>query len=99
MIRGQRTWYKDIDVCIGLGIAAINGVPLVLTGVPEVIRARCPRYIILRPGITKKERLANQIYKTTGLPTDDLLAVLPGACDVVEEHGMMTAPRSTEEEE
>ena len=99
VIRGQRTWYKDIDVCIGLGIAAINGVPLVLTGVPEVIRTRCPRYIILRPGITKKERLANQIYKTTGLPTDDLLAVLPGACDVVEEHGMMTAPRDPEEEE
>lgn len=99
VIRGQRTWYKDIDVCIGLGIAAINGVPLVLTGAPDVIRDRCQRYILLRPGITKKERLANQIYKVTGLSTDDLLAVLPGACDVVEEHGMMTAPLSMGEEE
>lgn len=99
VIRGQRTWYKDIDVCIGLGVVAINGVPLVLTGSPEVIREHCPRYIVLRPGITKKERLANQIYKITGLPTDDLLAVLPGASDVVEEHGMTSAPSVSEEEE
>ena len=26
-IRGQRTWYKDIDLRLGIGLVAINGIP------------------------------------------------------------------------
>ena len=97
VIRGQRTWYKDMDVRIGIGIIAVNGVPLVVSGTPEHIRAICERYAILSPGLTKKDQLANLIYRNTGLSTDDLLAVLPGACDVVEEQGMLTPPATEEE--
>ena len=97
VIRGQRSWYKDMDVRLGIGIVAINGVPLIVTGTPQFIQGICPRYAVLSPGMTKKEHLANAIYKITGLSTDDLLAVLPGACDVLDEHGMLTPP-STEEE-
>ena len=79
------------------GIIAVNGVPLVVSGTPEHIRAICKRYAILSPGLTKKDQLANLIYRNTGLSTDDLLAVLPGACDVVEEQGMLTPPSSEEE--
>ena len=49
-----------------------------ITAAPDEIRSMCPRYAVLRPGLTKKERIANQIYKVTGLSTDDLLGVLPG---------------------
>ena len=97
VIRGQRTWYKDMDVRIGIGIIAVNGVPMVVTGTPEHIQNMCPRHAILTPGMTKKDQLANKIYRNTGLSTDDLLAVLPGACDVVEEYGMLTSPSSEEE--
>ena len=97
VIRGQRTWYKDMDVRIGIGIVAVNGVPLVVTGTPDYIQSMCPRYAILTPGLTKKDQLANKIYHNTGLSTDDLLAVLPGACDVIEEYGMLTPPSSEEE--
>lgn len=97
VIRGQRTWYKDMNVRIGIGIVAINGVPLVITGTPDYIAQVCPRHAILSPGLTKKEQLANKIYKNTGLSTDDLLAVLPGACDVIEEYGMLTPPAQEEE--
>jgi hypothetical protein len=58
IVRGQRTWYKDLNVEIGIGIVAINGVPLMMTAAPDEIRAMCPRYAILRPGLTKKERIA-----------------------------------------
>ena len=47
--------------------------------------------------MTKKDQLANAIYRNTGLSTDDLLAVLPGACDVIDEHGMLTPPATEEE--
>jgi predicted ribosome quality control (RQC) complex YloA/Tae2 family protein len=97
VIRGQRTWYKDMNVRIGIGIVAINGVPLVISGTPDYIAQVCPRHAILSPGLTKKEQLANKIYKNTGLSTDDLLAALPGACDVIEEYGMLTPPAQEEE--
>tara|TARA_B100000035_G_scaffold82738_1_gene69413 strand:+ start:3147 stop:5306 length:2160 start_codon:yes stop_codon:yes gene_type:complete len=97
VIRGQRTWYKDMDVRIGIGIIAVNGVPMVVSGTPDHVQNMCPRYAILTPGQTKKDQLANKIYRNTGLSTDDLLAVLPGACDVIEEHGMLTPPPSEEE--
>ena len=77
VIRGQRTWYKDMDVRIGIGIIAVNGVPMVVSGTPDHIQAVCPRYAILSPGMTKKDQLANAIYRNTGLSTDDLLAALP----------------------
>jgi hypothetical protein len=99
IVRGQRTWYKDLNVEIGIGIVAINGVPLMMTAAPDEIRTMCSRYAILRPGLTKKERIANQIYKVTGLSTDDLLGVLPGACEVVEEHGIFSHPVPVKEEE
>ena len=99
IVRGQRTWYKDLNVEIGIGIVAINGVPLMITGSPDEIKTMCPRYAVLRPGMVKKERVANQIYKITGLSTDDLLGVLPGACEVVEESGIMSAPSPVSEEE
>ena len=97
VIRGQRTWYKDMDVRIGIGIIAVNGVPMVVSGTPSHIQTTCPRYAILSPGMTKKDQLANAIYRNTGLSTDDLLAALPGACDVLDEHGMLTPPASEEE--
>ena len=97
VVRGQRTWYKDMDVRIGIGLIAVNGVPMVVSGTPEHVQATCPRHAGLAPGRTKKEQLANTIYRTTGLSTDDLLAVLPGACDVIEEYGMLTPPTQEEE--
>ncbi len=97
VIRGQRTWYKDMDVRIGIGIIAVNGVPMVVSGTPTHILTMCQRYAILSPGLTKKDQLANKIYRTTGLSTDDLLSVLPGACDVIDEYGMLTPPVSEEE--
>tara|TARA_B110000902_G_scaffold209960_1_gene239953 strand:- start:214 stop:747 length:534 start_codon:yes stop_codon:yes gene_type:complete len=99
IVRGQRKWFKDLDVQIGIGIVAINGVPLLMGGRPETVSAICQRYAVLRPGLTKKEQLANRIYKNTGLVTDDVLPVLPGASDIIEDHGIFSAPVSVSEEE
>jgi len=87
-----------MDVRIGIGIVAVNGVPLILTGSPDLIKSTCSRYAVLAPGMTKKEQLANAIYKITGLSTDELLSALPGACDVLEESGMLSPPPTEEEE-
>jgi hypothetical protein len=99
IVRGKRQWFKDLDVQIGIGIVAVNGVPLLMGGRPETIATTCQRYAILRPGLTKKEQLANRIYKNTGLVTDDVLPVLPGASDILEDYGIFSPPASLAEEE
>ena len=99
IVRGQRQWFKDLDVQMGIGIVAINGVPLLMGGLPETIRSLCQRFAILRPGITKKEQLANRIYKNTGLMTDDVLPVLPGAAEIIEDYGIFSPAKSRHLEE
>ena len=99
IVRGQRTWFKDLDVRIGIGIVAINGVPLLMGATPATIKNICKRYAILSPGLTKKEQLANQIYKNTGLMTDDILGILPGSGQIIEDHGIFSPPKQIEQEE
>ena len=99
IVRGQRQWFKDLDVQMGIGIVAINGVPLLMGGLPETIRSICQRYAILRPGLVKKEQLANRIYKNTGLMTDDVLPVLPGAAEIIEDYGIFSAVKNQIKEE
>jgi hypothetical protein len=98
IVRGQRQWFKDLDVQMGIGLVAINGVPLLMGGTVSSIKERCERYAILSPGQTKKEQLANRIYKATGLRTDDILSVLPGASDIIEDIGVFSAYKAEEEE-
>ncbi|RZD41157.1 MAG: hypothetical protein CXT70_04985 [Methanobacteriota archaeon] len=99
IVRGQRRWFKDLDVQIGIGIIAVNGVPLLMGGTPSTVKQICQRYAILAPGLTKKEQLANKIYKNTGLVTDDVLGVLPGAGQIIEDYGIFSLPKSIDEEE
>ena len=89
VIRGQRTWYKDIDMNLGIGLVAINGIPLLMASTPELIAEKCIRYLVICPGREKKETLANRIYKATGLSVDDILPILPGNSEVVEDKGLI----------
>ena len=77
VVRGNRHWYKDIKMEISLGIVAINGIPLPLVGTHAVVSQFCERWIRLTPGTQKKEQVATQIAKATGLRQDDVLSALP----------------------
>ena len=89
VIRGQRTWYKDIDLRLGIGLVAINGIPLIMASPAQYIAEICSRYIIITPGIEKKENIANRIYKSTGISVDDILPILPGNCEIIEDVGLI----------
>ena len=65
----------------------------------KLVSEICPRHAILSPGIVKKDKLANQIYKNTGISTDEILAVLPGSCEIIEDRGIFTPPSTKFEEE
>ena len=89
IIRGKRTWYKDIDLKLGIGLIAINGIPMLMASTPEHIADICNRYIVITPGREKKENVANRIYKSTGLSVDDILPILPGNCEITEDVGLI----------
>ena len=97
IVRGQRQWYKDLDLRIGLALIAINGVPLLLGTTPEHAQSIGGRWAVISGGRTKKETAANRIAKATGLSVDDILPVLPGPIDVIEDHHLFSALKRTEE--
>jgi predicted ribosome quality control (RQC) complex YloA/Tae2 family protein len=99
IVRGQRTWYKDLDMRLGLVLIAINGVPLLLGTTPEHASTLGGRWAVVSGGRTKKEQAANRIAKATGLSVDDILPVLPGALDVVDDHDLFTAKVRADDEE
>ena len=97
IVRGQRKWFKDLDMKIGIGLVSVNNIVMIIAGTPNVIKEKFPRYAILSHGMTKKETVANQISKFTGLPTDDILPSLPGNLTVEEEFGMLSKYVTEEE--
>ena len=38
IIRGERTWFRNLNLEIGLGLISINGVPLLASSTAEEIR-------------------------------------------------------------
>ncbi|DAC17808.1 MAG TPA: hypothetical protein D7I01_03135 [Candidatus Poseidoniales archaeon] len=70
---------------------AINGVPLLMGTTPKQAETLGGRWAIISGGRTKKETAANRIAKATGLSVDDILPVLPGPIDIVEDHHLFSA--------
>ena len=88
IIRGERTWFRNLNLEIGLGLISVNGVPLLASSTAEEIREIAQRYVVIRPGTIKKDQFANKLYKATGLSTDEILSVLPGNVELVEDGNM-----------
>ena len=89
VVRGKRTWHRDLHLEIGMGIGVINGIPLPVCGTVETISKIFEKWIKIVPGREKKESIANKISKATGLIQDDVLSSLPpGGCSI-EDYGLM----------
>ncbi len=89
VVRGQRTWHRDLRLELGMGIGVINGIPLPVCGTVETISDIFEKWIKITPGREKKESIANKIAKATGLIQDDILASLPPGGCIIEDHGLM----------
>ena len=70
---------------IAIGFAIVNNIPIPISGTVEGVSELCQRWAIIRPGLEKKETIANRIAKATGLAQDDVLATLPsGTCEMTD---------------
>ncbi len=89
VVRGQRHWFRDLKLELGIGMGIVNGVPLPVIGTAESIADSFGRWARITPGTTKKESVANSISKATGLAQDDVLSALPpGGCSI-EDFGLL----------
>ncbi len=89
VVRGQRTWYRDVEMEVAIGFAIVNNIPIPISGTAEGVSNLCQRWAIIRPGREKKETIANRIAKATGLAQDDVLATIPsGTCEIID-HGLL----------
>ena len=89
IIRGQRNWIRDVSLELAIGLVCINAVPLLLCGTDSGVSQICQRWASIRPGGEKKEAFANRLAKAIGLSIDDIVPVLPGHCELVEDHGLL----------
>ncbi len=91
VIRGQRTWHRNLPTELTLGVVAINGIPLPLVGTHSTVSTICERWVRIQPGIEKKESVANKIAKATGLVQDDVLGCLPpGSLSIIEDQNLIS---------
>lgn len=99
VVRGQRTWFNDLPLELAVAPALVNGIPLLVSGTRDAIEALAAtieppaRWALLGPGRGRKEPLANKLREVTGISVDDILGVLPGACEVKEDHGLFDRPK------
>ena len=97
IVRGQRNWHKDLRLRLGLGLVSINGIPLLLAGVPELVESLCLRWAEIGPGRVKREAMARKISTTTGLRIDDIVPVIPGNSEMIADHGLIEMHAREEE--
>lgn len=90
VIRGNKNYIRSAKVEIAIGIVDYEG-KRVMAGPITALEAHSEKFIVLKPGFTKKEIIAkkilNQINEDNLLNLDDIIRVLPsGKCDIDEEY-------------
>ena len=86
VIRGQRTFVRSAKLRIGVGIVDYEG-KRIMAGPVDAMEKYCNKYVIIKPGYTKKEAMAKSILSEINednlLSLEDLVRVLPtGKCDI-----------------
>lgn len=90
MVYGKRNWMRGIPLKLAVGVVNYEGEDLVMCGPVDALKAHTNKYIIIKPGRTKKSDFAKKIAKIFEkwgykVELDDLMQVLPpGDGDIAE---------------
>ena len=85
VIRGHRNYVHSAQLKIAIGIVDYEG-KRVMAGPEDAVKAKTNKYVLIKPGFTKKEAMAKSILSKINedniLDLDDIVKVLPtGKCD------------------
>ena len=90
VIRGHRNYIRGATVKLAIGIVNYEG-KRIMAGPIQSLEKHSKKYVVIKPGFTKKEALAkkiiNRINEDNLITLDDIIRVLPsGKCDIDEEY-------------
>ena len=90
VIRGRKNFIRNVPVLIAVGVVDYDNDKRIMAGPIDAVRNMTDNYVIIKPGFTKKERMAKEILhridndKLFGV--DDIVRNLPsGKCDFMDE--------------
>ncbi len=92
IIRGSRNYIRAATLLIAVGVVNYEG-ERVMAGPLDAVKKYTDKYVIIKPGYTKKEALARGILKTIDekrvFTLEDMIRVLPsGKADIVDERSI-----------
>ncbi|MEM4526073.1 MAG: ribosome rescue protein RqcH [Methanothermobacter sp.] len=87
VIKGRRNYIRGVPLEIAVGIIDYEG-PRIMSGPINALKKHAKKYVIIKPGYTKKEAIAKEILKRIDpdqlFTLEDIMRVLPpGKCDLV----------------
>jgi predicted ribosome quality control (RQC) complex YloA/Tae2 family protein len=77
MIRGKHNFHHKLELKMAVGEVEVEGEVRLMGGPVSAVKAKAENYIIFSPGEMKKSTVANKLSKLYGIPTDEILKVLP----------------------
>ena len=88
IIRGKRNYIRGAKLEISIGLVEYDGDIRVMAGPQDALKVHSDNYVTIKPGYTKKEKMAKEILsrinKEDKISLDDIVRVLPsGKCDFV----------------
>ena len=88
IIRGKRNYIRGAKLEIAIGIVEYDGEKRIMAGPVDALKAYTDKYVTIKPGYTKKEKIAKEILSRINedniIELDDVVRVLPsGKCDFV----------------
>jgi predicted ribosome quality control (RQC) complex YloA/Tae2 family protein len=92
IIRGSRNYIRAAALLIAVGVVDYEG-ERVMAGPLDAVKKYTDKYMIIRPGYTKKEALAREILRNIDekrvFTLEDMIRVLPsGKADIVDERSI-----------
>ena len=90
VIRGRKNFIRNVPVLIAVGVVDYDNNKRIMAGPVDAVRNMSGNYVIIKPGFTKKERMAKEILhridKDKLFGVDDIVRNLPsGKCDFMDE--------------
>ena len=87
VIKGRRNYIRGVPLEIAVGIIDYDG-PRIMSGPISALKKHTKKYVIIKPGYTKKEAIAKEILKRIDpdqiFTLEDIIRALPpGKCNLV----------------
>ena len=88
IVRGRRNYVRSAQLEIAIGIVEYDGAKRIMAGPIDAMKAHSEKYVAIKQGYTKKEKIAkeilNRINEEDLLTLEDVVRVLPsGKCDFI----------------